>query len=404
MTALFETETGDTPPSTADAIIIGGGINGAAAAFFLARAGLWPVIVERLPVLAGLTTAKSMEAFRAQFVEPEHISLMLESIDFYTHFAERTGLAEADIGVHQQGYLFLTTQPERIAEFRARVATQHAHGLTDVAFLDGETARRQFPYLSPEVVAATFRAGDGWLSSNEAAQGFARASGAAIALNTTVTGFLTAGGRVAGVETDRGPIAAPVVVLAAGPYAARVAALAGIELPLQVIRRHRVTIGQHPLIPVWAPMTIDQDTGAHWRPEGPGAALAWAQDHEPPGEPVDNVRPNPNFPFEVLEGVSRLSPFWATVADSLKSNQVRLSAGQYTMAPDGEPIVGPHDELDGLYFALSCNGHGVMAAPAVGRLLADLVTGRRDNAANPFSFQRLAHAQAADTTLRRRLL
>lgn len=403
MMPLPAARTYETLPLTADAVIIGGGINGTAAAFFLSRAGLRPVIVERLPVLAGLTTSRSMEAFRAQFVEPEHIRLMLESIDFYTHFAECTGLADYDIGIHQQGYLFLTTQPERVAEFRERVAMQHTHGLTDVQFLDGAAVRREFPYVSAEVVAATFRQGDGWLSSNEAAQGFARASGAQLALNTTVTGFLTAGGRVTGVETDRGAISAPVVVLAAGPYAARVAALAGIELPLQVIRRHRVTIGEHPLIPTWAPMTIDQDTGAHWRPEGPGAALAWAQAHEPPGEPVDNVRPNPNFPFEVLEGVSRLSPFWEEVADSLKSSQVRLSAGQYTMTPDGEPIVGPHPALEGLYLMVSCNGHGVMAAPGVGRLLADLVVGRADDASNPFSYRRLT-AAPQHAAMRQRLL
>lgn len=393
----------DKLPPTADVVIIGGGINGAAAAFFLARAGLRPVIVERLPVLAGLTTAKSMEAFRAQFVEPEHISLMVESIDFYTHFAERTGLADCDIGIHLQGYLFLTTQPERTAEFRERVALQHVHGLTDVQFLEGEIVRKEFPYISAEVVAGTFRQGDGWLSSNEAAQGFARASGAHIVTNTTVTGFLLSGSRVIGVHTDRGPSFAPVVVLAAGPYAARVAALAGIELPLQVVRRHRVTIGQHPLIPTWAPMTIDQDTGAHWRPEGPGAALAWAQAHEPPGEPVDNVRPDPNFPFAVLEGVSRLSPFWEEVAGSLKSSQVRLSAGQYTMTPDGEPIVGPCPALDGLYLMVSCNGHGVMAAPGVGRLLADLVVGRAKDASNPFSCRRLGNT-SPHAVVRQRLL
>ncbi len=389
--------------SKADVIIIGGGINGAAAAFFLARAGLRPVIVERLPALAGLTTSKSMEAFRAQFAEPEHISLMQESIAFYERFAERTGLADYEIGIHQQGYLFLTTRPDRVAEFEQRVTTQHHLGLPDVEFLTGEEARRRFPYLAAEIVAATFRAKDGWLSSYEAAQGFGRASGATILLNTTVTGLRLIGDRMAGVETDRGPIAAPVVVLAAGPYAKRIAALAGLDLPLQMIRRHRLTIGEHPLIPTWAPMTIDQDTGAHWRPEGPGAALAWAQTQEPPGEPVDNVRPNPNFPHEVLEAMIRTCPFWEEIAGSLKASQVRLSAGQYTMTPDGEPIIGPHPEVTGLFFALSCNGHGVMAAPGAGRLLADLVTGKAEDAANPFSFRRLA-ALAADRGSHARLL
>ena len=137
-------------------------------------------------------------------------------------------------------------------------------------------------------------------------------------------------------------------------------------------------------------MTIDQDTGAHWRPEGPGAALAWAQPHEPPGEPVDEVMPNPMFPFEVLEGVSRLCPFWEDVAESLKRDQVFLTAGQYTVTPDDKPVIGPHPDVAGLYFNLGYSGHGVMAAPGGGRLLADLVTGRMEDEDNPFSFCRLA--------------
>ena len=102
-------------------IIIGGGISGAASAFFLAEAGLEPVIVERLPALASLTTARSMEALRAQFVEPENVAMMRESIAFYEHFAERTGLSGVDIGLHQQGYLFLTTEPGGAARFWERV-------------------------------------------------------------------------------------------------------------------------------------------------------------------------------------------------------------------------------------------------------------------------------------------
>ncbi|UCC64969.1 MAG: FAD-binding oxidoreductase [Anaerolineae bacterium] len=382
------------PAQVADAIIVGGGISGTAAAFFLARAGLKPVIMERLSTLAGLTTAQSMEAMRAQFVEPENVAMMRESIAFYEAFAERTGLTGYDIGLHQQGYLFLTTQADRVEAFRGRVAAQHGYGLTDVEFLSGDEVRQRFPYISEEVTAGTFRQRDGWLSAHEAAHGFARASGADVALGTTVTGITMTGGRVSGVVSDRGPMAAAIVVLATGPYSARVAALAGVELPLQIIRRHRLTIGEHPLIPQGAPMTIDEDTGAHWRPESPGAALAWAQSHEPPGEPTDQVLPNPMFPHEVLEGVSRLCPFWVEVAESLKRDQVFLTAGQYTVTPDDKPIIGPHPDIGGLFFNLGYSGHGVMAATGGGRLLADLVTGRVDDANNPFSVRRLATLDA----------
>lgn len=327
---------------------------------------------------------------RAQFVEPENVAMMRESIAFYEAFSENTGLRDYDIGIHQQGYLFLTTQPDGLEIFRQRVEAQHRLGLTDVELLDGDEVRRRFSYISEEVTAGTFRQRDGWLSAHEAAYGFARASGAQVLLNTAVTDISVRGGRVTGVVTERGSISAPVVVLATGPYSVRVAALAGVELPLQIVRRHRLTIGQHPRVPQDAPMTIDQDSGAHWRPESPGAALAWAQPEEPPSEPTDEVMPNPMFPFEVLEGVSRLCPLWIEIAESLKRDQVFLTAGQYTVTPDDKPIIGPHPDVGGLFFDLGYSGHGVMAAPGGGRLLADLVTRQVDDADNPFSFRRLA--------------
>ena len=383
--------------STFDIIIIGGGINGSASAFFLARAGLRCVIVERLPALARLTTSRSMEAMRAQFVEPENVAMMRESIAFYERFAEHTGLKGYGIGVHQQGYLFLTTEIDGPQRFQQRVAAQHSLGLDDVAFLSGDEVRRRFPWASAEAITAgTFRQADGWLSAHEACFGFARASGAVIMLNTTVTGFTLTGGRMAGVATDRGPLAAPLVVIAAGPYSGRVALLAGVALPLRIIRRHRVTIGQHPLIPQGAPMVIDQDTGAHWRPEKPGAALAWAQAHEAPGEPLDDVPANPHFVHEVLEGVYRLCPFWLDVAESLKRDQVYVQAGQYTVTPDDKPIIGPHPDIEGLYFNTGYSGHGIMGAPGGGRLLADLITGAAREDANAFSLRRLASLNTSD--------
>mgnify|MGYP000969227633 CR=1 FL=1 len=294
-------------PRTADVVVVGGGIIGCASAFFLSRAGLRPLLVERLPTLAGLATAQSMEAFRAQFVEPENVAMMRESIAFYERFAGETGLPDYDIGLRQQGYLFLTTTEDGPERFARRVSDQHALDLRDVEYLAPDEVRRRFPFVTGGITAATYRARDGWLSANEAAFGFASASGATVATGVTVTGFRRSGARVTGVDTDAGPVDAGAVVLAAGPYARRLAGLLEIDLPLTNLRRHRVTIGGHPLIPKDAPMTIDQDSGAHWRPESGGAALAWAQTHEQPQEPADRVRPNPDFPFEVLEGVAGMA-------------------------------------------------------------------------------------------------
>lgn len=382
-------------PRTADVVIIGGGIIGCASAFFLSRTGLKPVIIERLPALASLATAQSMEAFRAQFAEPENLAMMSEAIRFYERFGEETGLPDCDIGLRQQGYLFLTTQEDGPARFKARVETQQALGLRDVEYLDGDEARRRFPFVTGPVTAATWRARDGWLSAHEAAYGLATASGAIQVTGCEARDFRRDGDRVIGVETSEGPVDAGAVVLATGPYSGKLAARLGVELPLTNLRRHRVTIGGHALIPQDAPMTIDQDTGAHWRPESGGAALAWAQNGEQPQEPADHVHPNPDFPFEVLEGVSRLCDFWERVAGSLKKHQVHLGAGQYTLTPDDRPIIGPHGDISGLFFNCGYGGHGVMAAPGGARLLADLLVGRLRDDAHAFSFGRLATLEAA---------
>jgi glycine/D-amino acid oxidase-like deaminating enzyme len=91
------------------------------------------------------------------------------------------------------------------------------------------------------------------------------------------------------------------------------------------------------------------------------------------------------------------------VAESLKRDNVFLTAGQYTVTPDDKPIIGPHPEIAGLFFNLGYSGHGVMAAPGGGRLLADLVSGQADDADNPFSFRRLDTLDAAALASRRLL-
>ena len=371
-------------------IIVGGGIIGVATAYFLGRSGHQVILLEREKTLGELTTAASMQAVRAQFSDPINIAFMQESLGFYEQFEEQLGLTGHDIGFHQQGYLFVTSEEEDVEILKQRVDLQHQYGLTDVEFLTGKDLHGRFPYLAEETLAGTFRARDGWLSAHEALLGFrqaARRYDVTFHLRTTVEQVLRQGDRIIGVATREGNFHADHVVIAAGPFTAGLAATVDVALPLDPVRRHRLVIGEHALVPDWAPMTIDHDTGAHWRPEGPGAALAWAEPEET-SPPSLHVSPDPDFPFRVLEGVYRLNPFWLDVAENLPRSQVFLDAGQYTVSPDHNPLIGPVPEVDGLWISSGFSGHGVMATPAAARLLADLIDKTQPLSTKPFDLDR----------------
>ena len=148
-------------PASADVVIVGGGVVGAATAFAAARAGLRPLLLERRQALCALTTAAATGAFRLQFEDRDEWALVRESVELLLNFAERTGQRAYDPAVRQQGYLWLTTDEAMAAFQRDLVTMQHGWGQTDVELLDGDEVRRRFPYIGPNVIQARFRAGDG---------------------------------------------------------------------------------------------------------------------------------------------------------------------------------------------------------------------------------------------------
>ena len=153
----------DVPPATADVAIIGGGVVGCATAFFAARAGLSVVVLERRAALATLTTPVSTGAFRLQFDNAEEIELVREGIELFESFADRTGLDGWDLGLNHGGYLFCSLTDETVERSRRLVERQREWGLTDVELLTGDEARARWPWLSPDVRGARYRARDGWL-------------------------------------------------------------------------------------------------------------------------------------------------------------------------------------------------------------------------------------------------
>jgi sarcosine oxidase subunit beta len=374
--------TDETFPSTADAVVIGGGIVGVSTAFWLSRAGLDTVLVEMRDGLSTLTTPNSVECFRAQFTEPAMAALAKPSIEIFENFAEVVGILGYDISLRHQGYLFVTDDPEMVDEVEAAVEKHRSLGVTDSEFLTGDEVRARFPYVSSRAVAATFRQRDGWLSSHEATQGFAKGSSARFLLRTKATNILQDGQGVCGVETTRGTIATRTVVNAAGPFAGVVGRMAGLDLPLEPVRRQKAFIAPRPQIPQDAPMTIDLARDVYWRPEVGGALIGWVDPDEPVSEPTENVPTDPYFAAIALDKLTRACPFWEEVAIGLKKAEVNISAGQYVYTPDDQPLIGPVAEVPGFY--LNCGyWAGVMLSPAAGKRVADLVAGAMDPMNNP---------------------
>lgn len=389
MGQVFE-PTEATFPRSADVVVIGGGIVGVATAFWLSRAGLDTVLVEMRDGLSTLTTPNSIECFRAQFTEPAMAELALPSIKVYEDFAEVIGLPGYDISLRHQGYLFVTDDPQMVDDLKAAVEQHHRLGVTDSEFLTGEEVRARFPYLSDCAVAATFRQRDGWLSTHEATQGFAKGSDARFLLSTKATGITQDAQGVCSVETTRGTISTRTVVNAAGPFAGVVGGMVGLELPLEPVRRQKAFISQPhsdaaPQIPQDAPLTIDLVQDCYWRPETGGAYIAWVDPDEPVSEPTEEVPTDWDYPAIVLEKLMRLNPFWEQIADHLKRDDVVPSAGHYVYTPDDQPLIGPVPEVPGFY--LNCGyWAGVMLSPEAGKRVADLVTGvmdPKDNALRP---------------------
>ncbi len=353
---------------TADIVIIGGGIVGSSIAYHLTESGCRNVLViERESHQGKGSTGKSMGGVRAQFSTPVNIKMSLYSIPFYAEFEPRLGHPS---GYRPQGYLFVATSEKHLAYLRANYEQQVALGLKSIKQLSADDITGMYPQLrSDDIVGGSFCATDGFVDPYSAMVGFmerAREQGAELWRSTEVTGIRIENDRVAGVETARGPVATRTVINAAGPWAAQVARMAGIDLPLEPLRRMLVPTEPFDRFPHTAPMIIDMSNGFHFRPEALGFLMAWNDPEETPGFKTDF---EPSFIEKILTRAANRVPMF----EDLPVNPKRAWAGLYEMTPDHHPVLGPVPGVEGLFFANGFSGHGVMHAPATGKILADLV-------------------------------
>ncbi|MGA7292164.1 MAG: FAD-dependent oxidoreductase [Terriglobales bacterium] len=352
---------------TADVAIIGGGIVGSSIAYHLVAAGCKNVlVVERETTQGKGSTGKSMGGVRAQFSTPVNIQMSLYSIPFYASFEERLGYP---CDYRPQGYLFCATSEKHLAYLRTNYEKQIAMGLQNVRLVSGDDIRRQFPLLrGDDIMGGSFCSTDGFVDPYSAMIGFmtwAGDHGATLWKNATVTGISHSGGTFE-ISTTRDAVSARTVVNCAGAWAAPIAKMVGIDLPVEPLRRMLVPTEPFDEFPHTAPMIIDMSTGFHFRPEGRGFLLAWNDPEETPGYKTDF---DENFIEKILTRAADRVPVFENVA----VNPKRAWAGLYEMTPDHHPILGESQEVPRFFFANGFSGHGVMHSPATGTILSDLI-------------------------------
>jgi glycine/D-amino acid oxidase-like deaminating enzyme len=361
-------------------VIIGGGIVGCCTAYFLAGHAE-VVVLEKDPSYQYASTTLSAASFRSQFSLPLNVRMSLFGAAFVEAMAERVGLV-------RRGYLVLAGA-ENAATLRANRAMQLAQG-ADVALFEGTQIAARFPWVNAQDVACATLGlqHEGWFDAYSllrAVRADAISCGASC-LHDEAVAIDVAAGRATTVRTANGErIAADHVVIAAGHASGRVAAFAGMALPIEP-RKRTVFVIRAPLDGTGMPLVFD--TSGMWiRPEGDGFICGISPPPNTDHDPGSDFDPD----LHLLE-----DPLWPLLAHRIPAlEQLRLQrawAGHYDMCLlDHNAVIGPFPEIPNLIVASGFSGHGVQHGPATGRAVAEMIRfgGYRTLDLTPLGYERV---------------
>lgn len=349
-----------------DIIIIGAGSVGVPSSYFLAKAGFRILVIEHLPSVGQASNKHAIGGIRATHSDPAKIQLGNKSLETFSHWETLHG---DDIEWYKGGYSFVAYNTEQARVLKELTAWQQQNSL-NISWMDKEEMQDIIPNLKQDgLLGGTFSPDDGSASPLKAAHSFFRASkefGAKYKFKETVQSFVTDGNRVIGVETDQDVYFSRWVINAAGGWAKPLSAKLGVEVPVHP-DSHEAAITE-PVTRLFHPMIVDM------RPF-PGSANFYFYQH-PTGKIIFCMTPEP-----AILGIHTISsgdflPKAARrlieILPILKDIRVRrVWRGVYPMTPDGSPIIGEVDGLDGYLLAVGMCGQGFMFGPGIGELLSN---------------------------------
>ncbi|MEW1825050.1 FAD-binding oxidoreductase [Streptomyces sp. NPDC088196] len=350
----------------AEVVVIGGGVIGTSIAYHLARAGVRDVVLVERDELAAGSTSKAAGGVRAQFSDGLNVQLGARSLEAFDRFEEDTGY---DIGLHRVGYLFLLSTPEDVASFETGVRLQNSLDVPS-RMIDPAEARRLSPLISTEgLIAAAYSPDDGHCTPEAVVHGYAaaaRAHGATILRHTDVTGIETHGDTITAVVTTLGRIDTNTVICAAGAWSKGIGAMAGVDLPVQPLRRQIAVTEPVTGLPPDLPMTIDFTTSLYFHTEGPGLLVGMSDPDERPGFATDT---HDRWIPRLADAMRRRAP------DLLELRRTGGWAGLYENTPDHNALIGEATSVSRFLYATGFSGHGFLQGPAVGEVVRDLYLG-----------------------------
>jgi len=346
-----------------DGIVIGGGILGVSIAYELAKAGMKNICIIERKYLASGSTGRCGGGFRQQWSTEPNTRLAMASVDRLEHIEQEL---DYKTEFYQGGYLILAHTDDEVTQFNKNVEMQKRLGL-GVNIVNPDEAKKIVKFLNPDLIKlATWCPTDGHINPFLLTQAYANAAkrlGADIHLWTNVTGLMKKSNTFF-VMTDKGVFETPILFNCAGSFSRSIGEMLNVEIPIDPYR-HEILVTE-PVERLWDPMVISFSVGLYARQEMNGGVVMGMGD---PNEPVGTyVGSSMHFMYEMSRRFTTLFPKLTGL------RIVRQWAGLYEMTADAQPILGPIDEIENFYQACGFSGHGLMLAPAVSQLMAELVT------------------------------
>src|SRR5215208_3999011 len=350
--------------TTADIVIIGGGVMGASAAYHLAKRGVKNIVLlEKEEFFGSGATGRCAGGVRYQFSTDINIKLSLESLPMIERFKDEIG---QDVNYRQCGYLLIATNERDATTFQHNVALQNSLGV-QTQLLNGDEVRARLPLMKFEdAIAGTFNQKDGIVDPNSVVAGYVKAAqklGVTALPRAEVTAIRVSKDRVQAVETTQGVIQTRIILNAAGPWSGLIGQMAGVHIPVVAIRRQMFTTNPLQEVPQDFPFVIDFAQSLYFHREGEGLLIGMSNQNEKPGfdQNVDE-----EFEFVNLEAAIERLPLLE------RASRASHWAGLYEVTPDAHPIFGG-STINGFAICTGFSGHGFMHGPVAGKLMTEYI-------------------------------